>query len=141
MRLGIFLLLFLFLASCATQTKDETLTIQIRTTKTTNRGTPLYMIVKETTMAEYLLDDYHELATQSFWKESEEKQVTKKVIVPGRTNKMIIDVPNKEGLMGLYFIFSSPGECWKYIIDKPQSKKVKVLLGEDQYEAINVYDG
>ena len=141
MRLGFFLLLLPFFASCTTQKKDETLTIQIRTTKKTKRGTPLYMIVKETSMAEYLLDDCHELATQSFWKESEEKHLTKKVIVPGKTNKMVIDVPNKERSMGLYFIFSSPGECWKYIVDKPQSKKVKVLLGEDQYEAINVYDG
>ena len=99
------------------------------------------MIVKETTMAEYLIDDYHEVANQSFWKESEEKNLTKKVIVPGKTNKIVIDVQNKEKLMGLYFIFSNPGECWKYIIDQPQSKKVKVLLGENEYETINVYGG
>ncbi|MCB1116779.1 MAG: hypothetical protein KDK71_09950 [Chlamydiia bacterium] len=141
MRLGICLLLFALVTSCTAQKQEETLTIQIRTTKSTNRGTPLYMIVKEATMAEYLLDDYHEIATQSFWKESEEKHLVKKVIIPGKTNKIVIDVPKKEGSMGLYFIFSNPGECWKYMIDQPQSKRVKVLLGEDQYEAINVYDG
>ncbi len=139
-------LLFLFstlllLVGCSSQkTEGNPITFQIRTTKETNNGTPLYMIVKETSTGEYLLDDYHELSSQEFWKESDEKVMTKKIIVPGKTNKIVVDTPKNAKSMGLYFIFSNPGECWKYIIDNPQSKRVKVLLGKDQYEAINVYD-
>ncbi len=135
------LLLSLFpflLAGCFQVQKGEDVTVQIRTTNATNRGTPLYVVVKETTMSDFLMDDYHQIATQSFWKEDEDNYLLKKMVVPGRTDKFLIEATDNNSL-GIYFIFTNPGECWKYFIDKPASKKVKVLLGKDEYEAINVY--
>jgi len=138
MKRLLFLLPF-FITGCFQTREDQSMTVQIRSSKKTNRGTPLYVIVKETTMADFLIDDYHEIATQSFWKEEDESKLLKKVLVPGKTDKLTVPLPGKEKAVGLYFIFTSPGECWKFIVDDPDSKKVKVLLGEDQYEAINVY--
>ena len=85
------------------------------------------------------MDDYHEIASQSFWKEASEHQLLKKVLIPGKTIKIDLPIAQKEKQIGLYFIFTNPGESWKCIIDNPQSKKVKILLGENQCEAINIY--
>lgn len=132
-------LLPLVLTGCF-QTRDEnSLTVQVRSTRKTNHGTPLYVVIKETSMTEFLVDDYHEIVAQSFWKEGEGAPLVKKVLVPGKTDKFDLSVPSKDKSIGLYFIFTNPGECWKYFVDRPQSKKVKVLLGNDQYEAVNVY--
>lgn len=119
---------------------SEQLVVQIRSHKKTNRGTPLYVVVKETSMADFLIDDYHQIATQSFWKEESEKNLFKKVLIPGKIERLKVDLSSEDKSIGLYFIFTNPGECWKYFIDKPKSKNVKILLGDHEYEAINVYE-
>ena len=68
---SLLLLLMVCLTGCFQAQKTEEITLQIRTKKTTNHGTPLYVVVKETTMAEHLMTEYHQIATQSFWKEEE----------------------------------------------------------------------
>jgi hypothetical protein len=118
----------------------EKMTVHIRSCKNTNRGTPLYVIIKETTMVDFLIDDYNHIAAQSFWKEDNHGKLVKKILFPGKTDQIEVDIPNNDKSVGLYFIFTKPGECWKYYVDNPQSKKVKVLLGSDAYEAINVYE-
>lgn len=139
MRFLIFLFPLLFLSSCFQTRGEDEMTVQVRTTRSTNRGTPLYIVIKETSMANFLIEDYHHIATQSFWKEEDPTNLTKKILVPGKTNKFNLPIPNNKSV-GIYFIFTNPGECWKYFIDQPQSKNVKILLGKDEYEAINVYE-
>jgi len=127
------------LTGCFQTKSTDSMTVLIRSTKHTNRGTPLYIVIKETSMADFLLDDYHKITTQSFWKEDDKDYLTKKVLVPGKTDKIKLDIPSNDKSVGIYFIFTNPGECWKYIVDQPQMKNVKILLGKDQYDAINVY--
>jgi predicted component of type VI protein secretion system len=130
----------IFLTGCM-QTKNATdLTIQIRSEHKTNNGTPLYMVVKETTMSEFLMEDYHNISTQAFWKEENPNELLKKHIIPGSSKKIHIPIHNQDKSIGIYFIFTNPGECWKYLVDHPQSKRVKILLGGNQYQEINIYD-
>lgn len=137
-----YLMLFFvtLLTSCMQEKKDDEVTFLIKTTKATNQGTPLYVVVKETNMAEFLTQDYHEIAAQSFWKEEESTAVIKKVLVPGSTNKISLPSPGKEKSIGVYFLFTNPGECWKYILNKPKAEKVKILLGEREYKSVNVFE-
>jgi predicted component of type VI protein secretion system len=128
-----------FLTGCFEAKKSDEVTFLIRTTPSTNHGTPLYVVIKETTMAEFLTQDYNEIATQSFWKEEDSSQLVKKVLIPGTTNKIQLESPKGEKSLGVYFLFTNPGECWKYILDKPTSEKVKILLGEEEYKAVNVF--
>lgn len=136
--LGLFASL-LIVTGCFEAKKGEEVTFLIRTTPATNHGTPLYVVVKETTMAEFLTQDYHEIANQSFWKEENPSHLIKKVLIPGTTSKIKLDPPKGDKSLGVYFLFTNPGECWKYILDKPQSENVKILLGEEEYKAVNVF--
>ncbi|HUD01084.1 MAG TPA: hypothetical protein VMR37_02040 [Rhabdochlamydiaceae bacterium] len=128
------------LTGCFEAKKNDEITLLVRTTKSTNYGTPLYVVIKETSMAKFLTQDYQEIASQSFWKEEEASNIVKKVLVPGTTNKITVPVPGKEKSLGIYFLFTNPGECWKYILTKPKPEKVKILLGEQEYEAVNVFE-
>lgn len=116
------------------------MTFQIRTTSSTNQGTPLYVVIKETKMVNFLVEDYNKIATQSFWKDEDPSKLIKKVLVPGKTHKIKLKPSDPNQSVGIYFLFTNPGESWKYIIDQPKSQKVKVLLGKDEYEAINVFN-
>jgi predicted component of type VI protein secretion system len=130
----------LCLTGCFETKKSEEMTLFVRTKKATNNGTPLYVVIKETNMAKFLTQDYQEIASQSFWKEEEAANVVKKVLIPGTTNKITLPVPAKDKSLGIYFLFTKPGECWKYIISKPKAEKIKILLGEQEYEAVNVFE-
>lgn len=133
-------LLLMSLTGCLETKKNDEITLLVRTKKSTNAGTPLYVVIKETTMAKFLTQDYNEIASQSFWKEEESSNMVKKVLVPGTTNKITLPVPPKDKSLGVYFLFTNPGECWKYILSKPKPEKVKILLGEKEYEAVNVFE-
>lgn len=138
-RLFLALIIAAILPGCFQMKGAESTTVQIRTKKTTNDGTALYVVIKESSMANFLMDDYDEIATQAFLKEDEKIYLTKTILVPGKTEKLKIPVIEKGKSIGIYFIFTNPGECWKCFVDNPQSKNVKILLGKDEYEAINVY--
>ncbi len=127
------------MTGCFEAKKDDEVTFLIKTTKATNQGTPLYVVIKETTMAQFLTQDYHQIATQSFWKE-DQSALVKKVLVPGSVSKITLPIPEKDKSLGVYFLFTNPGECWKYILNKPKAEKVKVLLGEREYKSINVFE-
>ena len=79
------------------------------------------------------------LLSEDFGKDTEKNYLSKKIIFPGTNNKIIVGTPNLEKPIGLYFIFTHPGECWKYIFDPSLSRRVSVVLGEDQYKAIQIY--
>jgi type VI secretion system VasD/TssJ family lipoprotein len=139
-RIMLLLAISLLLSGCLQTKKNEGITFLIRTTKTTNKGTPLYVLLKETSMAQFLTQDYHEIAAQTSWKEGDESNLVKKVLVPGTTNKITLPLPGKDKSVGVYFLFTNPGESWKYILDKPKAEKVKILLGEREYKSVNVFE-
>ena len=128
------------LTGCFQTKKEDEVTFLIKTTKATNYGTPIYVVVKETSMAQFLIQDYHQIAAQSFWKEEDTSNLVKKVLVPGSTHKITLAVPSKDKSLGVYFLFTNPGDCWKYILNKPKAEKVKILLGEREYKSVNVYE-
>ncbi len=141
MKKTLFFLIALILCSgCFREKNADEVTFLIKTTKNTNQGTPLYVVLKETNMAQFLTQDYHEIAAQSFWKEEEEIGGTKMVLVPGSTNQIALPSPGKDKSIGVYFLFTNPGESWKYILDKPKAEKVKILLGEREYTSVNVFE-
>lgn len=142
MKKNIFLALLILLGGCFgfEAKKDDEITFLIRTKKTTNEGTPLYVVLQETSMAHFLTEDYHEIAAQIFKNENNEKALVKRVLVPGSINKITIPNPGKDKSIGVYFLFTNPGESWKYILDKPKAEKVKILLGEREYRSVNVFE-
>jgi len=137
-----FLLLALLvsLTGCFQTKKEDEVTFYIKTTKTTNQGTPFYVVVKETSMAQFLTQDYHQIAAQSFWKEEDTSNLLKRVLVPGSTYKITLPSPGKDKSLGVYFLYTNPGDYWKYIVNKPKAEKVKILLGEGEYKSVNVYE-
>lgn len=134
------LIVLMSLASCFYQKNTDEVTFLIKTTKNTNQGTPLYVVLKETNMAQFLIQDYHEIAAQSFWKEEDIPGGAKMVLIPGSTHQVSLPTPGKDKSIGVYFLFTNPGESWKYILDKPKAEKVKILLGEREYQSVNVFE-
>jgi predicted component of type VI protein secretion system len=140
LKIFAFALITLCFTGCYQTKKEGEVTFLIKTTQETNQGAPLYVVLRETNMAQFLIQDYHEIAAQSFWKEENQPGTVKMVLIPGSTNKITLPVPGKDKSVGVYFLFTNPGESWKYILDKPKAEKVKILLGEREYKSVNVFE-
>lgn len=138
MKYILYFLPVLFLTGCM-QTKDEDLlSIQIRSSKKTNQGTNFHILVKETTDVEFFQSKYETIANEAI--EDDEKRLVDRVHLPGKTDKFDIKIPSSDRPVAIYFLFTQPGYRWKEKIDNPQSKKVKILLGENEFEDFNVFD-
>jgi len=130
----------LCLAGCFKSESDDAITFQIRTTESTNRGNPVHVVIKETSAIDFWIDGYPEIS-KLLWTEKEEDPSChfKDSVIPGKTAKIRIEKVAKDKSLGIYFLFTNPKESWKYLIPDPQSQNVKISLGEDECEAINIF--
>ena len=58
--------------------------------------------------------------------------------IPGETK--MIEVENKDNKpVAVYFIFTHPGEEWKYLTDESEGHNVKILLGESEIKSVRAF--
>lgn len=139
--LGLSLLLFCSTGCLQLQKNEDVVTFQVRTTDKSNQGTPFYMIVKETSMTDFLMHDYNEIAKSlSQEKEDDPSCYVKECLHPGRTKKITVKPASPDKSLGVYFLFTHPKESWKCIINDPKSQNVKILLGENECQAVNIFN-
>ena len=63
-----------------------------------------------------------------------EKTVLKaEVVYPGANKELVVEKP-KEGGLGVYFLFTKPGEHWKTARNAPLPDKIAVTLGTNQID-------
>jgi len=107
---------------------DEVTTfIKINTTETTNNGAPFYVYVKEVEKGEFLRHEYHEIAQEAF---AETPKIEPFVIFPGHTHELKIPRTQKQKPIGIYALYTAPGDEWKAIASG--SNKITVVLGDTE---------
>ncbi len=143
MKLLTFLMPLILLMGCASKSENEKpiatkTTLQIRTNEDTNHGTPFYVVVKPTDYSQFLTDDYKKVATEAIVGDKDPTKFNTTCFIPGETKT--IEVENKDDKpVGVYFIFTHPGEEWKYLTDEKEGRKVKFLLGENEIKSIRAF--
>lgn len=141
-RIKIFHLFLLFLpiitSGCISDGKTQETTFSVKTSKSTNHGVPFRIVVKETDSIKFLYDDYQNIANEANSQAENPSILSSIFVIPGTTKK--IKVTTKENKStGIYFLFTTPSEDWKEIVNNNDSHKVKVLLGENEIKSINVF--
>ena len=130
------MVLGILLTNCAMLSRNETNIVQIKTTKSTNHGSPVYVIIKNADLAEFLRDDYQKIVTEELLSEEKKDSVQKICLLPGMTKTLYL--PNsKKGLVGIYCMFTDPGDEWKCYLESGGANHVKLLLGECEIMCIN----
>lgn len=127
----------LLLGGCLT-TSDNATTFQVKTIETTNNGIPFYAVVKSTELSQFLGESYHKIATQTMLEDPESSSLETLCFIPGSTQTFKVPNPDHKPL-AIYFIFTHPGEEWKYLINEDNITKVKILLGENEIKSINKF--
>lgn len=96
----------------------------------TNHGGPLYVVVRKLDQAGFLADDYDAIADRLF-SEPRDPSILRKVVVrPGQAITVDADRELADGeILGVYFLFSVPGDSWRLAVADRAIQRIKIVLG------------
>lgn len=110
--------------------------IHISAPRDLNQGGPLFMVVRKTDRAGFLAEDYDAIADGLFSEPRDPAVLRKAIVRPGQVMRMNVQRELADGeILGIYFLFSTPGDDWRLAIADPQAAGVRVVLGASGVES------
>ncbi|MCE5318359.1 MAG: hypothetical protein LLG04_13495 [Parachlamydia sp.] len=131
----------LFCSGCfrrPVESEPETVTtLTILSTKATNEGAPLYIVLKFTDFAGFLVDDYQTVADLSCAPVTN-SSFTTFCLIPGRKETRIARPPPGQST-AIYCLFTKCGEKWKHLIHVDEyCKEAIITLGEHEINSVEL---
>jgi hypothetical protein len=105
--------------------------VDIDSTADTNGGRPFYVVLRSVEQAEYVTDSYDAIAKKAFATPPDPALIRSEVIYPGVRRSVTFDKPATLPV-GIYFLFTEPGERWKTARNPPFPSSIKIQLGKNQ---------
>lgn len=114
-------------ASGCSSTQCE-LTVQSK--PETNGGKPFYALVRAVEQATFVTDGYDSIAARVFPNPPDPTVLSSEVVYPGIKAKLTFKKP--EGVpIGIYFLFTQPGERWKISKVQPLPNSMSIELDKN----------
>ncbi|MBS0615324.1 MAG: hypothetical protein JSR58_02075 [Verrucomicrobia bacterium] len=136
MKKYISLIALWFLAACSQKT--ETTTFQIKTLESSNQNTPFYVLFKATDLPHFLTDDYKKIAHQRMLADDDPTNLCSVFFIPGETKTITLENPENKAI-GVYFVFTHPGEDWKYIAKEGEGSSIKIMVGDSEIKSVSSF--
>lgn len=135
MRIRWALILFsgLLLVGCSKLKGREETAFQIFVPKNANGGAPFHFVAQTTALGDFYLDDYTSVAKKAFEipaESSRQQGFQRAMLIPGEIQTVRLKREDANQPIGLYFLFTQPGEEWKVFFDQSSCKYYKVVLSE-----------
>ena len=110
--------------------KPPPLHLEITAGKDTNHGGPLYVVVRKIDRAGFLAEDYDAIADGLFREPRDPAVVRKAIVRPGEVATLDADRDLADGeILGVYFLFSVPGNDWRLAVGNPRVRRIAIVLG------------
>jgi predicted component of type VI protein secretion system len=110
--------------------KEPPLEVQITAGRDTNHGGPLYVVVRKLEQAGFLADDYDAIADKLFVEPRDPSLLRKAIVRPGNVMTVEADRTLADGeILGIYFLFSVPGDAWRLAVLDKKIRRVHIVLG------------
>ncbi|HEY0480576.1 MAG TPA: hypothetical protein VGD37_23830 [Kofleriaceae bacterium] len=110
--------------------KPPPVRLEITAGKDTNHGGPLYVVVRKIDRAGFLAEDYDAIADRLFGEPRDPSVLRKAIVRPGEVVAVEADRELADGeILGVYFLFSVPGDDWRLAIGDAKIQRVKIVLG------------
>lgn len=110
--------------------KEPPLQVEITAGKDTNHGGPLYVVVRKLEQAGFLADDYDAIADRLFVEPRDPSVLRKAIVRPGNVVTVEADRELADGeILGIYFMFSVPGDTWRLAVLDKKIRRVNITLG------------
>lgn len=110
--------------------KEPPLHLAITAGKDTNHGGPLYVVIRKLEQAKFLADDYDSIADRLFIEPPDPSVLRTAIVRPGKAMTVEADRNLADGeILGVYFLFSVPGDAWRMAILDRRIRRVNIVLG------------
>ena len=110
--------------------REPPLRLEITAGKDTNHGGPLYVVVRKLEQAGFLADDYDAIADKLFVEPRDPSLLRKAIVRPGNVVVVEADRTLADGeILGIYFLFSVPGDAWRLAVLDRKIQRVNIVLG------------
>ena len=103
----------------------------------TNKNAPVYLVVRSVDGQTFLAEHYNAVAEKVFQGTPDKSILERKIIFPGQTETIRIDTPS-EGSLGVYVLFSEPGENWRIPLQAHFPEEVVISLGKNQIRRVKI---
>ncbi len=115
-------------AAATPTTETPKLTIRVTSDEHGNEGRPLYAVVREVKLKEFVEDRYQDIAALVI--EPDESVLASFLVFPGTARDITIDKP-KGKTVGVYLLLTKAnGTSWKRLFEEPES--ISVVVGRDR---------
>ena len=115
------------LTGCA----SDTVRLRVQSTSQTNAGLPFYVVVRSADSGEFLTQSYDGIAASVFATPKDKSLLHAEVVYPGMEKEIEIAKPEAQPL-GIYFMFTKPGERWKTSRAQPLPSSVDIELDDSE---------
>ena len=99
----------------------------------TNDGRAVHAVIKSVTPQEFLTDSYESMVDAAYSNPPADGVLRSFAIVPGQTKTISLEKEPQKAI-GVYFLFSEPGEQWKLLMPQPIRSKYNFKLDKDSVE-------
>ena len=97
----------------------------------------MYLMVRAVDGQTFISENYDAVSKRVFSYPADEDVLSKHVVFPGET--MSVRLPPKEtGDIGVYFMFTTPGQKWRFTLQQPLSDDVDVDLGNSEISRVTI---
>ena len=127
-KIFILLLIIGFFTGCGGM--GHNVSLKFKPDLNANNGKPFYIVIRKVTKTSFLIDEYNEIAGMVYSDPQDKSLLAWHVMLPGQKEKIKIKKPDKLSI-GIYGLFSNPGQNWKVMIDSPLESKYKIDLQDN----------
>lgn len=92
-----------------------------------NDAQPFYVVIREVNKKSFLMENYDKIADSVYADPPDKSLLGSQVILPGKTEVIKVAIPSESDI-GIYALFTRPGENWKIMITKPLGSKYDIVV-------------
>jgi predicted component of type VI protein secretion system len=131
----------LLLTACAKrEPPPPQITFRVHTESSTNNGQPFYMLFRMVDTQVFLTETYRDVAAKMFVQPPDMSILAAQSVVPGENLKINVVKPESNAI-GIYCLFTDPGDQWKLRIVPPLYDNYKVKLEENSIHEVEMRSG
>jgi hypothetical protein len=111
----------------------EQVTFHIAPNASVNNQRPVYIVFRKVNTKNFLTESYDNIADMVYADPPDESLLAWHILMPGQNEKVLVTKPDKLSL-GVYVLFTQPGEKWKMLLEKPLKSEYKISIQKNVLE-------
>ena len=111
----------------------EQVTFHIAPDASTNEERPVYIVFRKVNNKSFLTESYDHIADMVYADPQDESLLSWHVLMPGQKEKLQVVKPDKLSI-GVYVLFTQPGERWKLLLEKPLEPEYSIKIKKNELD-------